>query len=152
MEKEPQEIKVNFIEEEATEGQVERQLPIVYPLSPRDLSRLVSFDNILRRMHETRQANKADKRNNFGFVNEEGKVTDVFFRLDEKFSTIMSEMADQMYQSDFSRNERLASSARAIADNLNREYDPAGDVLPMEGEVFNRLWNADTNEDERTTE
>lgn len=142
------EAEFKVMDQESSE-ETKSNAPSIWALSDRELSRLVAFDSVLRRMHETRGLNREEKRPNYGFTDSKGKVVDVFFRLDEKFSSIMAETADRMWQSDFSRNARLSSAAKNIAENLKNEFDPAGGGLPMEADVFNRIWEADKTTDER---
>lgn len=149
MEREPsnEPIEAEFREIGAEPTPTPENKPVIWALSPRDMSRLVAFESILRKMHETREENKRGEKNKFGAVNKEGKVVDVFIELDERFSSTLAEMADGMWQSDFSRNVRLSSAAKAISENIKREFDPAGYTEPMEKEVFNSLWHADKNEE-----
>ena len=96
--------------------------PAVSPYTPKQADRLGAFRNILRQICEQEQHVRAGDPRKFGFVRD-GRMTEVYFRLDGRFLAIWSGVAESMYRTEFAPDEAMRRAALDIVREVKRDFD-----------------------------
>lgn len=100
-----------------------RFLPVLVPgFTPKQMSRLATFHNMVKRARETMIENRSAQPGYFGYV-VEGKMTDVYFRMDSRFAATVNETAESMYRDELSQDPILKEAADNIVDRVRDELE-----------------------------
>lgn len=98
-------------------------LPVLVPgFTPKQMSRLATFEHMVRLVNTSKLENRMGEPSVFGFV-QDGKMKTVYFRMDSHFVMTMSETIEAMYRDELSLVPHIKEAADDIVNRIREEVE-----------------------------